>query len=129
MLQNVVKSLYCSFTSVLFLPRCLPMNLTAEDLASGVLRDRVKVGASLADVDPMNLDSSVSRNTNKHQKAVKQQLLLFRNFECYKCLFSPQVRFDSVGGLSTHIQSLKEMVVFPLLYPEIFERFKIQPPR
>uniref|UniRef100_A0A8C4I5U2 ATPase family AAA domain-containing protein 2 n=1 Tax=Dicentrarchus labrax TaxID=13489 RepID=A0A8C4I5U2_DICLA len=77
--------------------RCLPMNLTAEDLASGVLRDRVKVGASLADVDPMNLDSSV--------------------------------RFDSVGGLSNHIQSLKEMVVFPLLYPEIFEKFKIQPPR
>ncbi|XP_072218454.1 ATPase family AAA domain-containing protein 2B isoform X2 [Leuresthes tenuis] len=77
--------------------RCLPMNLTAEDLASGVLRDRVKVGASLADVDPMNLDNSV--------------------------------RFDSVGGLGNHIQSLKEMVVFPLLYPEIFERFKIQPPR
>ncbi|XP_037541679.1 ATPase family AAA domain-containing protein 2B [Nematolebias whitei] len=77
--------------------RCLPMNLTAEDLASGVLRDRVKVGASLADVDPMNVDTSV--------------------------------RFDSVGGLSHHIQSLKEMVVFPLLYPEIFERFKIQPPR
>uniref|UniRef100_A0A8C7XVR3 ATPase family AAA domain-containing protein 2 n=1 Tax=Oryzias sinensis TaxID=183150 RepID=A0A8C7XVR3_9TELE len=77
--------------------RCLPVNLTAEDLASGVLRDRVKVGASLADVDPMNLDNSV--------------------------------RFDSVGGLSYHIQSLKEMVVFPLLYPEVFERFKIQPPR
>uniref|UniRef100_A0A671UEI0 ATPase family AAA domain-containing protein 2 n=1 Tax=Sparus aurata TaxID=8175 RepID=A0A671UEI0_SPAAU len=95
--QDATECLYCSFTSVLFLSRCLPMNLTAEDLASGVLRDRVKVGASLADVDPMNLDSSV--------------------------------RFDSVGGLSTHIQSLKEMVVFPLLYPEIFERFKIQPPR
>lgn len=77
--------------------RCLPMNLTSEDLASGVLRDRVKVGASLADVDPMNLDTSV--------------------------------KFDNVGGLSNHIQSLKEMVVFPLLYPEIFEKFKIQPPR
>ncbi|XP_036831938.1 ATPase family AAA domain-containing protein 2B isoform X1 [Oncorhynchus mykiss] len=77
--------------------RCLPMNLRAEDLASGVLRDRAKVGASLADVDPMNLDTSV--------------------------------KFDSVGGLSKHIQSLKEMVVFPLLYPEVFERFKIQPPR
>lgn len=73
------------------------MNLRAEDLASGVLRDRAKVGASLADVDPMNLDTSV--------------------------------KFDSVGGLSNHIQSLKEMVVFPLLYPEVFERFKIQPPR
>lgn len=44
------------------------------------------------------------------------------------CVFS-QVRFDSVGGLSNHIHALKEMVVFPLLYPEIFERFKIQPPR
>ncbi|KAM6444341.1 ATPase family AAA domain-containing protein 2-like [Rhynochetos jubatus] len=39
------------------------------------------------------------------------------------------VRFDSVGGLSEHISALKEMVVFPLLYPEFFEGFKIQPPR
>ncbi|CAL8394639.1 unnamed protein product [Arctogadus glacialis] len=77
--------------------RCLPMNLGTEELSGGVLRDRVKVGASLADVDPMNLDSSV--------------------------------RFDSVGGLSKQIQALKEMVVFPLLYPEVFEKFKIQPPR
>lgn len=46
-----------------------------------------------------------------------------------KCVCSPQVKFDSVGGLSNHIQSLKEMVVFPLLYPEVFEKFKIQPPR
>ncbi|XP_036290606.1 ATPase family AAA domain-containing protein 2B isoform X6 [Pipistrellus kuhlii] len=77
--------------------RCLPMNLRTEDLASGILRERVKVGASLADVDPMNIDKSV--------------------------------RFDSIGGLSHHIHALKEMVVFPLLYPEIFEKFKIQPPR
>ncbi|XP_078255428.1 ATPase family AAA domain-containing protein 2B isoform X3 [Rhinoraja longicauda] len=77
--------------------RCLPMNVRTEDLTSEILRERVKVGASLADVDPMHLDASV--------------------------------RFNSVGGLSQHIQALKEMVVFPLLYPEVFERFKIQPPR
>ncbi|XP_029451862.1 ATPase family AAA domain-containing protein 2B [Rhinatrema bivittatum] len=77
--------------------RCLPMNFRSDDLASGILRERVKVGASLADVDPMILDTSI--------------------------------RFDSVGGLSHHIHALKEMVVFPLLYPEIFEKFKIQPPR
>ncbi|XP_052544036.1 ATPase family AAA domain-containing protein 2B isoform X4 [Tympanuchus pallidicinctus] len=77
--------------------RCLPLNFRAEDLASGILRERVKVGASLADVDPMIVDKSV--------------------------------RFDSIGGLSHHILALKEMVVFPLLYPEIFEKFKIQPPR
>ncbi|NWX38838.1 ATAD2 protein, partial [Steatornis caripensis] len=62
-----------------------------------IYRDRMKIGASLADVDPMQIDCSV--------------------------------RFDGVGGLSNHISALKEMIIFPLLYPEVFERFKIQPPR
>ncbi|XP_035848864.1 ATPase family AAA domain-containing protein 2-like [Sander lucioperca] len=39
------------------------------------------------------------------------------------------VGFDSIGGLSGHISALKEMVVFPLLYPEVFDNFHIQPPR
>uniref|UniRef100_A0A7M4FW84 ATPase family AAA domain-containing protein 2 n=1 Tax=Crocodylus porosus TaxID=8502 RepID=A0A7M4FW84_CROPO len=78
------------------LRRCLPLNFRKDEL-KGVHKDRMKIGASLADVDPMQIDCSV--------------------------------RFDSVGGLSTHISALKEMVVFPLLYPEVFERFKIQPPR
>nr|XP_013005422.1 LOW QUALITY PROTEIN: ATPase family AAA domain-containing protein 2 [Cavia porcellus] len=76
--------------------RCLPLNFRKDELR-GIYKDRMKIGASLADVDPMQLDSSV--------------------------------RFDSVGGLSSHIAALKEMVVFPLLYPEVFEKFKIQPPR
>ncbi|XP_042321587.1 ATPase family AAA domain-containing protein 2 isoform X2 [Sceloporus undulatus] len=78
------------------LSRCLPLNFRKDEL-KGIHKDRMKIGASLADVDPMQIDSSV--------------------------------RFDCVGGLSSHISSLKEMVVFPLLYPEVFERFKIQPPR
>uniref|UniRef100_A0A8C3SQS5 ATPase family AAA domain-containing protein 2 n=1 Tax=Chelydra serpentina TaxID=8475 RepID=A0A8C3SQS5_CHESE len=76
--------------------RCLPLNFRKDEL-KGVHKDRMKIGASLADVDPMQIDFSV--------------------------------RFDSVGGLSSHISALKEMVVFPLLYPEVFERFRIQPPR
>jgi hypothetical protein len=39
------------------------------------------------------------------------------------------VSFDSVGGLQDHIDHLKEMVSLPLLYPEIFLRFHIVPPR
>eukprot|EP01103_Thecamoeba_quadrilineata_P006104 TRINITY_DN1582_c0_g1_i1.p1 TRINITY_DN1582_c0_g1~~TRINITY_DN1582_c0_g1_i1.p1 ORF type:complete len:798 (+),score=181.37 TRINITY_DN1582_c0_g1_i1:891-3284(+) len=39
------------------------------------------------------------------------------------------ITFDSIGGLSYHINLLKEMVIFPLLYPEIFERFSVTPPR
>ncbi|XP_077454516.1 ATPase family AAA domain-containing protein 2 isoform X2 [Stigmatopora argus] len=76
--------------------RCLPMNILKDDLL-GIHKDRMKIGASLADVDPMHIVKTV--------------------------------RFDSIGGLSRHISSLKEMVVFPLLYPEVFERFHIQPPR
>ena len=40
--------------------RCLPMNLTAEDVATGAIRDRNRIGASLADIDPMSIDRSVS---------------------------------------------------------------------
>nr|XP_056710645.1 ATPase family AAA domain-containing protein 2 [Euleptes europaea] len=78
------------------LSRCLPLNFRKDEL-KGIRKDRMKIGASLADVDPMQIDCSV--------------------------------QFDSVGGLSSHISALKEMVVFPLLYPEVFQRFRIQPPR
>ena len=37
--------------------------------------------------------------------------------------------FESVGGSDDAINCLKEMVVLPLLYPEIFEKFKMTPPR
>ncbi|KAL3869832.1 hypothetical protein ACJMK2_042465 [Sinanodonta woodiana] len=78
--------------------RCKPLNYSSEEiLASGILRDRGKVGGSLADIDPMKVDKSIT--------------------------------FESVGGLDKHIRALKEMIVFPLLYPEVFERFKITPPR
>ena len=39
------------------------------------------------------------------------------------------VSFDNVGGLQGHIDQLKEMVILPLLYPEIFKQFKVTPPR
>ncbi|GAA96394.1 hypothetical protein E5Q_03061 [Mixia osmundae IAM 14324] len=39
------------------------------------------------------------------------------------------INFDSVGGMEGHIQQLKEMVSLPLLYPEVFQRFAITPPR
>lgn len=41
----------------------------------------------------------------------------------------PNVNFDSVGGMQGHIDQLKEMVSLPLLYPEIFQRLRIVPPR
>lgn len=77
--------------------RCLPMNLSPEEGLTGIVKERQQIGSSLADVDPMTVDRSVT--------------------------------FDSIGGLKEHIQSLKEMVIFPLLYPEVFDNFSIAPPR
>ncbi|KAJ5082025.1 hypothetical protein N7532_011068 [Penicillium argentinense] len=39
------------------------------------------------------------------------------------------VNFDGVGGLEGHVNQLKEMVSLPLMYPEIFQRLNITPPR
>lgn len=44
-------------------------------------------------------------------------------------LLDKAVRFSSVGGLDNHVRCLREMVVLPMMYPEVFERFQIQPPR
>ncbi|KAI7482751.1 AAA-domain-containing protein [Hortaea werneckii] len=41
----------------------------------------------------------------------------------------PNVSFQGVGGLDDHIDRLKEMVALPLLYPEVFQRFHVTPPR
>lgn len=39
------------------------------------------------------------------------------------------VGFEQIGGLSRHIQQLKEMCLFPMLYPHVFEHFNIQAPK
>uniref|UniRef100_A0A1D1Z3E2 ATPase family AAA domain-containing protein At1g05910 n=1 Tax=Anthurium amnicola TaxID=1678845 RepID=A0A1D1Z3E2_9ARAE len=39
------------------------------------------------------------------------------------------VSFDDIGGLSEYINALKEMVFFPLLYPNFFANYHITPPR
>lgn len=37
--------------------------------------------------------------------------------------------WDDVGGLDHHVRALKEMVFLPLLYPEVFDKFKMEPPK
>jgi ATPase family AAA domain-containing protein 2 len=37
--------------------------------------------------------------------------------------------FDSIAGFDDHIMALKEMVGLPLMYPQVFSTFRINPPR
>ncbi|XP_064246606.1 ATPase family AAA domain-containing protein 2-like isoform X2 [Passer domesticus] len=62
-----------------------------------VQKDYMKIGASLAGAEQMQIDGSA--------------------------------QFHGVGGLSDHISALKEMVILPLLYPDVFEILKFKPPR
>ncbi|RNF15224.1 putative ATPase [Trypanosoma conorhini] len=39
------------------------------------------------------------------------------------------VSFEKVGGLSGHIVLLREMVLFPLLYPDLLQTMNLTPPR
>ena len=74
-----------------------PLNLGKADVTKAIFRERQKVGSSMADVSPMEMDMGVT--------------------------------FESVGGLDEHVNSLREMVMFPLLYPEIFSKFHLAPPK
>lgn len=40
------------------------MNFGPEDIANTLVRDRMRIGSSLADVDPMSVDKSVSFHTD-----------------------------------------------------------------
>ncbi|KAF8566892.1 hypothetical protein P879_03835 [Paragonimus westermani] len=39
------------------------------------------------------------------------------------------IGFDQVGGHEKHIAALKESIILPLMYPEVFAQFGIDPPR
>lgn len=44
-------------------------------------------------------------------------------------VFDSQVSWSDVGGLDAHVRGLKEMVMLPLMYPELFAKFHISPPK
>jgi SpoVK/Ycf46/Vps4 family AAA+-type ATPase len=41
----------------------------------------------------------------------------------------PSITFDAVGGLPSHLLTLRECVLVPLLYPALMERLQLRPPR
>lgn len=44
-------------------------------------------------------------------------------------MLDTSVRFNSIGGLHDHVHCLKEMIVLPMLYPEVFRQYQIKLPR
>ena len=62
-----------------------------------LFNDRNLARSSLADIEPMAIDQSIT--------------------------------FNMIGGNMKYIQALKESVILPLVYPEVFKKLSINPPR
>jgi len=42
---------------------------------------------------------------------------------------APDVTYEDIGGLSSEVKKIREMVELPLKYPQVFERLGIEPPK
>ncbi|XP_043485205.1 ATPase family AAA domain-containing protein 2-like isoform X3 [Leptopilina heterotoma] len=79
-------------------------------------------------------DSEPQRYDKKKSKKARQNIIQQGGPQDRKADISPitldtNISFSDVGGLESHIHCLKEMVVFPMMYPDVFERFHITPPK
>eukprot|EP00494_Astrolonche_serrata_P006598 UN06622 len=71
-----------------------------------------------------NLTGTIEDGFNKPNKQ-KRKI----NADVGKLKVDINIDWNVVGGLKGHVMKLKEMILLPLLYPEEFDNFKIQPPR
>lgn len=72
-----------------------------------------------------NADASAHGNPSNLGKVKSQKALA----DADPLGVDQNVDFSKIGGLEGHIDQLKEMVQMPLLYPELFLKFHVTPPR
>ena len=51
------------------------------------------------------------------------------NVEITPISVDSSITFSDIGGLEHYVHSLKEMVFLPLVYPEVFRKFHLNPPK
>ncbi|WP_273702129.1 CDC48 family AAA ATPase [Acetomicrobium sp.] len=54
--------------------------------------------------------------------------ILFRDKEA-KASARPKISYEDIGGLDKELQRVRELIEFPLKYPQVFERLGIDPPK
>ncbi len=86
---------------------------SSQSITSSVLRPGTRValnqrGSSIVEVLPRAQDTYV---------------------KAMEVLERPNLKFKDIGGLKKQIDLIKEIVVLPLLHPELFEQVGIEPPK
>ncbi|CAF1252696.1 unnamed protein product [Adineta steineri] len=103
--------------------RCLPTNLDILGVYTSSKKPGTRTSSNGAGsgVGALNLDlNSKSRRGNNAAVSLA---------DAESIEIDRTITFDDIGGLDPIIRSLKEMIVLPLVYPELFHHYKIKPPR
>jgi hypothetical protein len=88
------------------------------------------VGIIITRCLPLNFNATaIPASSNHAHGAVDRKQIVSTLADVDPMSLDRSIRFCHVGGLESHIRCLKEMVVFPMLYREVFEKFHIQPPK
>ncbi|XP_076249448.1 uncharacterized protein LOC143188854 isoform X2 [Calliopsis andreniformis] len=91
-------------------------------------RSKSTSSSDSSDSEPQRYDKKKSKK-ERRQSAIPQGGPSDRKADINPITLDTNIRFSDVGGLESHIHCLKEMVVFPMMYPDVFERFHITPPK
>ncbi|UJR16075.1 hypothetical protein I4U23_002988 [Adineta vaga] len=103
--------------------RCLPTNLDLLSVYTSSKKPNTRTPSNGAGsgIGALNLDSN-SKSRRANNAAVSLA-------DAESIEIDRSITFDDIGGLDPIIRSLKEMIVLPLVYPELFHHYKIKPPR
>ncbi|PSN40096.1 hypothetical protein C0J52_13738 [Blattella germanica] len=96
-----------------------------------VERFQATIGLHLKKCLPLNFNagSSIPGSSNHGRSAGDHKQIVSTLADVDPMSLDRSIRFSHVGGLESHIRCLKEMIVFPMMYREVFEKFHIQPPK
>lgn len=93
--------------------------------------EQEKLRAEMASIVPLSLGHSGTNALNGMGGSMKDKVSKrdISRADVNPISIDSSIGFSSIGGLDNHVRALKEMVVLPLLYPDVFHRFDTQPPR
>ncbi|VEN54790.1 unnamed protein product [Callosobruchus maculatus] len=116
-------------------PKPAPKTMQTSILKECEIRTRRRFTRRRQPSSSSSDSSSDVRISNKTIKATKNEKMKTgaggsTNIEPIKPeTLDKSITFHTIGGLDEHIQCLKEMILLPMMYPEVFKQFQVQPPR
>ncbi|KAK0178077.1 hypothetical protein PV328_002058 [Microctonus aethiopoides] len=90
-------------------------------------RSKSSSSSDSSDSEPQRYDKKKGKKAR--QNALPQGGTPNNKADINPIILDTNIRFNDVGGLESHIHCLKEMVVFPMMYPDVFDRFHVAPPK